>query len=56
MRVDLSCPEGCFDLEVTGHHAERDDLAFLEDVALQDEPGPCPNCGAEIEPRLLATS
>jgi len=46
--VDFSCPNGCFDLEVSGEHASRSDRAFLEDVAIQDEPGPCPNCGAAI--------
>jgi len=46
--VDLSCPNGCFDLEVSGSHAAQDDREFLEDVAIQDKLGPCPNCGAGI--------
>lgn len=45
--IDLSCPNGCFELTVSGEHALRDDREFLEDVAVADEPGPCSNCGAE---------
>lgn len=44
--VDLSCPEGCFELEVRGRHETRDNREFLQDVAITDDPGPCPNCGA----------
>lgn len=44
--ADLSCPNGCFELTVTARHAAggADDLI---DRAIVDEPGPCPNCGAE---------
>jgi len=45
--VDLSCPNGCFDLEVSGGHDARDDREFLEDVAIADD-GQCPSCGADI--------
>lgn len=47
--IDLSCPNGCFELEVSGGHASRDDRAFLEDVAISDERGPCPECGDPLE-------
>lgn len=46
--LDLSCPNGCFELEVSGSHAARDDREFLEDVAIRDDRGPCPNCGKPI--------
>jgi len=49
--LDLSCPNGCFELEVSGGHAMRDDREYLEDVALRDDRVPCPNCGAEITVR-----
>ncbi|QLH82431.1 hypothetical protein [Halosimplex pelagicum] len=45
--VDLSCPRGCFDLEVTGSHDLRDDREFIEDVALADDTE-CPYCGGNI--------
>lgn len=47
--IDVSCPNGCFELEVRGHHAGRDDREYVQDVALRDEPGPCPNCGAAVD-------
>lgn len=45
--IDLSCPRGCFELEVAGLHASRNDVDFLRGV-LTGEPSPCPNCGASI--------
>lgn len=45
--VDLSCPEGCFELEVRGRHETRDSREFLEEIAITDDPGPCPHCGAK---------
>lgn len=45
--VDLSCPNGCFDLEVSGSHAARDDREFLEDVAIADDVDECPNCATD---------
>lgn len=45
--IDLSCPRGCFELEVAGLHASRNDIDSLQDV-LTGEPSPCPNCGASI--------
>lgn len=47
-REDLSCPNGCFELEVTAHH-EAGGATALIDAAVQDEPGPCPNCGADLQ-------
>lgn len=46
--VDLSCPNGCFELTVSGEHELRDDREFLEDVAIANEPGSCPQCGATV--------
>lgn len=46
-REDLSCPNGCFELEVTAHR-ETGGVSELIDQAVQDEPGPCPNCGAAL--------
>jgi len=46
-REDLSCPNGCFELEVTAHH-ETGGADQLIDQAVQDEPGPCPSCGASL--------
>jgi len=51
--VDLSCPNGCYELEVTAHH-EAGEAGELIDKAVQEEPGPCPNCGAEIERKIDA--
>lgn len=47
VREDLSCPNGCFELEVTAHR-ETGGAGELLDQAVQDEPGPCPNCGADL--------
>lgn len=49
--VDLSCPNGCFELDVSGEHACRDDREFLEDVAIADGPAECPECGATFLPQ-----
>ena len=46
--VDLSCPQGCFELEVSGSHETRDDSEFLADVAIADDFDACPHCGAPI--------
>lgn len=46
-KVDLSCPNGCVELEVTAHR-ETGGVSDLIDQAIQDEPGPCPNCGADL--------
>jgi len=46
-RRDLSCPNGCFELEVTAHH-EAGGATDLIDQSVQDEPGPCPSCGAAL--------
>lgn len=48
--IDLSCPNGYFELEVSGGHATRDDREYLKDVAIADNGG-CPNCGAVIKGR-----
>ncbi|ELY22985.1 CxxC motif protein [Natrialba phage PhiCh1] len=45
--IDLSCPSGCFELEVSGSHELRDDREFLEDVAIDDDAGECPDCGSD---------
>lgn len=50
--VDLSCPEGCFDLEIRGHHDLLDAADYLMELAVQKDPGPCPHCGAEIDPEV----
>jgi len=47
--LDISCPNGCFELTVSGSHAGRDDMEFLKDVAIDKDPGRCPNCGTLIE-------
>lgn len=44
---DLSCPNGCFELEVTAHHEDGGAEDLIE-KAVQDEPGPCPSCGADL--------
>lgn len=46
-KEDLSCPNGCVDLEVTAHR-EAGAVSELIDQAVQDEPGPCPACGAPL--------
>jgi hypothetical protein len=43
---DLSCPNGCFDLEVTARYETRDLAAMLDEIAAED--GACPDCGAAI--------
>lgn len=53
--IDLGCPEGHFSLEVSAHHGAVDAVAFLQDEAIQDSPGPCPACGAEIMPEVTST-
>lgn len=45
--IDLSCPNGCFELAVSGHHETVDDREFVEE-SVADDRGPCPNCGAEL--------
>lgn len=51
--IDLSCPNGCYSSEVDCHHGAVDAVAFLLDEAIQDDPGPCPACGAPIEPEVV---
>lgn len=49
--VYLSCPNGCFTLEVSAYHeiGAADDLI---DKSVQDNPGPCPKCHADIDPEV----
>lgn len=46
-KEDLSCPNGCVELEVTAHH-EAGGATDLIGSAVQEEPGPCPECGAPL--------
>lgn len=46
--INRSCPNGCFELEVSGGHETRDDRAFLEDTALRADFDECPYCGAGL--------
>jgi len=43
---DLSCPNGCFELEVEVSHATRDPEAVLDEITRDD--GTCPDCGADL--------
>ena len=43
---DLSCPNGCFELEVSARHETRDFEEMLDEITHDD--GPCPECGTPI--------
>jgi len=43
---DLSCPNGCFELEVSAPHATRDAEDVLDELTRDD--GTCPDCGAPL--------
>lgn len=51
--VDLSCPNGCIDLEISGgvDAVDQDDQAYLEETALADDVDDrdCPDCGADMK-------
>lgn len=46
--VDLSCPAGCFELEIEASHEARDAREFLDEVALPDDLVACPECDETI--------
>ena len=46
--VTVSCPEGCVELEFTGHHELEDDEEYVKRVGVADD-GQCAKCGADLE-------
>ena len=46
--LDRSCPNGCYDLTISGEHELRDDADFVDEVATTDLPQTCPHCGAKV--------
>lgn len=43
---DLSCPTGCFELEISARHASRDPVDVLEEITRDG--GTCPQCGEDL--------
>jgi hypothetical protein len=47
-KVDLSCPNGCFELTVTAYH-EAGEARELLDGAVNPKPARCPDCWAPLK-------